>query len=105
MAILGTTGFRQIGHGGAAHAAAAVAHPPHVELTWKPSTSDVMGYNVYRADAPKGEMQLLNATPIPEPCYEDRTVKRGHTYYYEVRAVAVDGGLSAPSNEATAPIK
>lgn len=63
-----------------------------------------MGYNVYRAESPAGPKQLLNPTPIPETCYEDRAVQRDHTYYYVVRAVAADGSLSPPSNEATAPI-
>jgi fibronectin type 3 domain-containing protein len=63
-----------------------------------------MGYNVYRAESPTGAKQLLNPTPIHETCYEDRAVQRDHTYYYVVRAVAADGSLSAPSNEATAPI-
>ena len=63
-----------------------------------------MGYNVYRAESPTGAKQLLNPTPIPATCYEDRAVQRGHTYYYVVRAVAADGSLSSPSNEATAPI-
>lgn len=90
-----------------------------VELTWTPSpTADIMGYNVYRSTAPpcpaqgpaaKGHppacaMQLLNVTPVPQPCYEDRNVRAGHTYYYEVRAVAADGALSQPSNLTAATI-
>lgn len=90
-----------------------------VELTWTPSpTAGVMGYNVYRATAPpcpvrptpaQGPppacaMQLLNATPVPQPRYEDRDVRPGQTYYYEVRTVAADGALSQPSNTTTATI-
>lgn len=81
-------------------------HRPYVKLTWhaSPSRSRLMGYNVYRADAPKGKMRLLNATPLRHTRYQDRTVKRDRTYYYQVRAVAADGGLSKPSNEAEARI-
>jgi hypothetical protein len=90
---------------GAKPAPAAKHSKPHVELTWQPSHSpNLMGYNVYRAESPTGAKQLLNPTPIPETCYEDRAVQRDHTYYYVVRAVAADGSLSSPSNEATAPI-
>ncbi len=86
-------------------APAAKPSKPRVELAWQPSHSpNLMGYNVYRAESPTGAKQLLNPTPIPETCYEDRDVQRGRTYYYAVRAVAADGSLSPPSNQTTALI-
>lgn len=111
--------------------APAASHHPSVKLTWKPSPSPrLMGYNIYRSTAPPCpagpatakteartrnsapraaqppacEPQLLNATPVAKTEYEDRDVERGQTYYYQVRAVAANGGRSAPSNLATAPI-
>ncbi len=93
---------------GAKPAPAAKHSKPRVDLTWKPSPSPgIMGYFVYRADqpgTPVERMRRLNPTPFPQPCYEDRAVQRGRTYYYAVRAVAADGSLSPPSNQTTAPI-
>lgn len=80
-------------------------HRPYVKLTWRASRSRVFGYNVYRAGTAKGELRLLNATPLAHTHYKDRAVKRGRTYYYVVRAVAVNGGLSKPSNEVEASIQ
>ena len=77
--------------------------PPHsVRLTWKPSTSVVAGYNIYRRDA--SGIARINAAPIVDPSFVDNTVQGGHTYYYVAKAVTKDGTESRPSNEIQAVI-
>jgi putative cofactor-binding repeat protein len=62
--------------------------PPHsVILTWKPSTSSVFGYYVYRAPGQNGPYTRLNSAPIPTTQYTDLTVQPGQTYLYWVTAV------------------
>ena len=72
--------------------------PKHsVHLSWKASTSAVVGYNVYRRDA-SGTIKL-NAKPIPDTSYVDNSVQAGQTYHYITKAVGSNGAESGPSNE------
>lgn len=74
-----------------------------VTLTWNASTSQVVGYYVYRAEE-SGSFSPLNSTPINALTYQDSTVSDGTTYYYEVTAVDSSGNQSAASTPATAVI-
>jgi fibronectin type 3 domain-containing protein len=78
-----------------------------VSLTWSPSTSSVVGYNVYRGTSPGGESLT---SPINGPSlvggesYSDTNVVSGTTYYYVVTAVNATGVQSADSTEASADV-
>jgi hypothetical protein len=78
--------------------AAAPTGPQHrVTLSWKPSPSAVIGYNVYRR-GPEGTTKI-NAAPVGLTSYVDSSVQPGQTYYYATKAVRADGTESKPSNE------
>jgi hypothetical protein len=74
-----------------------------VALTWLVSTTtDVIGYNVYRSSAPGGPYSKLNASPIATVSYMDSTVVSGSNLTYYYFATAVDhNGESASSNVAS----
>lgn len=77
--------------------------PQHnVNLSWKASTSAVVGYNVYR----RGGWGLvkLNSVPVTGTSYVDSTVQPGQTYYYVTKAVSPKGTESTASNEVQANI-
>jgi fibronectin type 3 domain-containing protein len=83
--------------------APAPAGPRHsVNLSWKPSTSAVVGYNVYRR-GPWGVIKL-NSKPVTETSYVDRSVLPGETYFYVIKAVSTKGTESTASNEIRADI-
>ena len=72
--------------------------PQHkVNLSWKASTSAIIGYNVYRR-GPSGVVKL-NLEPVPGTTYVDSTVQAGQTYFYVTKAVSARGMESTPSNE------
>jgi hypothetical protein len=72
--------------------------PQHrVTLSWKPSPSAVVGYNVYR-HGPDGTTKI-NAMPIGLTSFVDSSVQPGQTYHYTTKAVRADGTESQPSNE------
>jgi hypothetical protein len=78
--------------------AAAPTGPQHrVTLSWKPSPSAVIGYNVYRR-GPEGTTKV-NAAPVAVTTYIDNSVQAGQTYNYATKAVRADGTESKPSNE------
>ena|ERR1700676_3913490 len=76
-------------------------------LTWRASSSIIVGYNIYRSDhksdAPAGYSRL-NQLPVKELTYFDSSVEPGKTYSYVVKAVDGKGVESAPSNESVAAI-
>ena len=83
--------------------ASAPAGPQHsVSLSWKASTSSVVGYNIYRHD-PSGVVKL-NPVPITGTSYVDHTVQSGQTYFYVIKAVNARGTESTASNEIRADI-
>jgi hypothetical protein len=58
------------------------------------SLHDILGFNVYRSTSAEGPFELLNATLLPAESpgsYEDATVWPGSTFWYELRAILVDG--------------
>ena len=70
-----------------------------VSLNWSPSTSQVTGYNVYRASAASGPYSKLNSSPDPNTAFMDSTVASSHTYYYVTTAVSSTGMESGYSNQ------
>jgi hypothetical protein len=75
-----------------------------VALSWNASTSQVIGYNVYRGGVSGGPYTKLNASASTGTAYTDSTVQSGQTYYYVTTALGSDNGESAYSNQATADI-
>jgi hypothetical protein len=72
--------------------------PQHkVSLSWKASTSAIVGYNVYRRGT--SGVVKLNLEPILGTTYVDSTVQSGQTYFYVTKAVKAGGAESTPSNE------
>jgi hypothetical protein len=87
--------------------ASAVAIPTQhrVTLSWKASTSSNMkGYNVYRAATAGGAFTKLNASPLATTAYTDNAVESGRTYYYVTTAVNTNNAESSYSNQTTAVI-
>lgn len=75
-----------------------------VHLTWDASTSQVIGYRVYRRETSGGSYNPLNGTAINALMYDDTSVSSGLTYDYVVTAVDASGNESVQSNQATAVI-
>jgi hypothetical protein len=71
-----------------------------VSLSWNPSTSTVVGYNVYRGTA-VGSYSRINPALDSTTTYTDSTVVSGTTYYYAATAVNSSGQESSYS----APVK
>jgi hypothetical protein len=75
-----------------------------VGLSWDPSTSQVIGYNIYRGTAAGGPYTKLNPSATTTTVYTDSSVQSGQTYYYVTTAVDSSNVESAYSNQATAAI-
>lgn len=75
-----------------------------VTLTWKASSSPVVGYNVYRSTSPSGNYLKINSMLVQGTTFTDRNVRSGSTYYYVTRAVDIRGRESPNSNEAPATV-
>ena len=76
-----------------------------VSLTWTASTStNVIGYNVYRADASGGPYTRLNSLPVSGTSYVDTNVAGGRSYFYVATAVDNSNSESAYSSEAGAVV-
>src|SRR5579871_6865246 len=75
-----------------------------VGLSWNPSTSTVIGYNVYRGTQTGGPYTRLNSSVQPGTTYSDTGVLAGGTYFYVVTAVDSSSQESAFSTETTAVI-
>jgi hypothetical protein len=74
-----------------------------VTLSWKASTStNLKGYNVYRAAVAGGAFTKLTATPVASTTFRDSTVASGRTYYYVTTAVNTSNVESGYSNQTTA---
>jgi hypothetical protein len=82
----------------------AQANRHGVELSWNPSTSTVIGYNVYRAFTPGGQYSRINSAIGTTTNYTDSAVQAGQTYYYVNTAVDTLGTESGYSNEVQAVI-
>jgi len=75
-----------------------------VSLAWDPSTSSVVGYNVYRGLKSGGPYSKLNSAVDPNTLYVDATVSASQTYYYVTTSVDSSGKESGYSNQAKAVI-
>lgn len=75
-----------------------------VALSWNPSTSSVIGYNVYRGTQPGGPYTKLNSSLESATAYTDATVVSGTTYYYVATAVDANNVESTYSNQAVAQV-
>lgn len=75
-----------------------------VALSWVPSTSTVIGYNVYRGNQSGGPYALTNSSLVAGTTFTDSGVMAGQTYWYVVTSVAAGGIESVFSNEAMAVV-
>jgi len=75
-----------------------------VALSWNPSTSQVIGYNVYRRVGSSGSYARLNSSINTTTSYTDSAIQSGLTYDYVTTAVDSSNVESAYSNLATASI-
>jgi fibronectin type 3 domain-containing protein len=76
-----------------------------VALSWDPSTSNVMGYNLYRGTKTGGPYtRKVNSSLLASTSYTDSAVTSGSTYYYVSTAVDSSNTESSYSNEASAAI-
>jgi len=78
----------------------AVQHT--VSLSWNPSSSTVVGYNVYRGGVSGGPYTRTNSSLGTLASYTDTSVQSGQTYYYVTTAVDSTGLESGYSNEVSA---
>jgi fibronectin type 3 domain-containing protein len=82
--------------------AAPIQHS--VDLSWGASTSsNVVGYNVYRAGVSGGPYATV-ASANSVTTFVDGSVQSGQTYYYVVTAVDTSGTESVHSNQVQAVI-
>jgi hypothetical protein len=86
----------------ATSAAITIAAPHAVALTWTPSASTGVTYDVYRGTVTGGPYILL-VSGVTGNSYTDTNVQSGSTYYY-VTTAATSGGQSSYSNEVQAVI-
>jgi hypothetical protein len=75
-----------------------------VYLSWQPSQSQVIGYNIYRGIQSGGPYSMINSGVDPNTSYIDNSVDSGSTYYYVTTAVNSSGEESTYSNQAQASI-
>jgi fibronectin type 3 domain-containing protein len=78
--------------------------PYSVDLTWNPSNSVVIGYNLYRGTVSGGPYARLNPSILSGTTYTDSTIQSGTTYYYVSTSINSDAEESSYSNEASAAI-
>ena len=80
------------------------AAPQHsVALGWNPSTSSVVGYNVYRSTTTGGPYSRITSMNA-DTSFTDSAVQAGQTYFYVTTAVDGSGKESAHSNQTQASI-
>lgn len=82
-----------------------VATQYSVNLSWSPSTSSVIGYNVYRGTA-VGSYSKINSTLDTSTMYTDNAVSSGVTYYYVATSVnsgGAESGYSTPPLQVVVP--
>src|SRR5579875_3775843 len=68
-----------------------------VALSWRPSTSPIAGYFVFRGSS-TATLAQLNAIALATTSYVDRTVANGATYVYAVKSIDANNVLSDFSN-------
>lgn len=75
-----------------------------VALNWEESTSQVVGYFVYRSSKPSGPYTKLNPNASSGTSYTDYSVARGQTYFYVVTSVNFENIESAYSEQVSATV-
>ena len=76
-----------------------------VTLTWTASTSsNVAGYNVYRATTTGGPYSKVTPSRVASLSYNDTAVQAGATYFYVVTAVDTSSNESGYSTQVQARI-
>jgi len=75
-----------------------------VALSWTPSSSAVVGYNIYRGGKSGGPYTKLNSALDASATYIDSSVQSAQTYYYVTTSVNGKGAQSAYSNQVRAVI-
>jgi fibronectin type 3 domain-containing protein len=78
--------------------------PYSVDLSWNPSNSAVIGYNLYRGTVSGGPYARVNPSVLSGTTYTDSTIQSGTTYYYVSTSINSDSEESSYSNEASATI-
>src|SRR5437899_1532199 len=73
-------------------------------LSWNPSLSAVVSYNIYRGTQSGGSYQKLNSSSVSTTTYTDNSVLAGQTYFYVVTAVDSRNVESVHSNEVSTTI-
>jgi len=74
-----------------------------VTLNWNASSSsNVVGYNIYRSSQSAGPYAKINSVLDPSTTEVDSSVQTGSTYYYVVTAVDSSGRESGYSNQVRA---
>lgn len=69
-----------------------------VVISWNPSTSNVIGYFVYRSSVSGGPYTKLTSSVDPVPSFTDTNLASG-SYFYVVTSVGTDNVESGFSNE------
>jgi hypothetical protein len=75
-----------------------------VALSWNASTSQVVGYNIYRGVTSGGPYTKLNTSANTSTAYTDNSVHNGQIYYYVTTAVDSSNQESVYSNQVSASI-
>jgi hypothetical protein len=75
-----------------------------VQLAWQASTSNVVGYNIYRSTTNGGPYVKINATLVTPLTYTDSSVANSTTYSYVATSVDPAGVESVHSIPASASI-
>jgi hypothetical protein len=79
--------------------------PMHsVALSWSPSTSGVVGYNVYVSTVSGGSYTKLTSSPVAATGYTDASLQTAQMRYYVVTSVDSNNDESAFSNQVAALI-
>ena len=79
--------------------------PSHLAaLNWNPSTSAVVGYNIYRNSVVDGSWVRINSDPVTTTTYSDWDVQGGVFYLYSVKSVSTSNVESTFSTSTSASI-
>ena len=81
-------------------AGSGVAPKQVVMLSWNASTSQVVGYNIYRGHSGGGPYTRINSATDAATTFSDTSVAAGNTYFYVITAVNSKGQESKYSNQA-----
>jgi hypothetical protein len=81
----------------------APENPHFVTISWNPSKSPVVGYNVYR-EYQYTAAERLTPRIVMQTKYVDGTVQAGRTYVYYVTSVDSRGSESKPSEKITVTV-